>query len=63
MLFDLLDVEERLPSQEGRRAASRRVVNWVVEGEDRMLVVLAFSNQRRIGHRSPLINHRYVKEA
>ena len=61
MLLDSLGIEERLPSQEGQRAASRRVVNWVEEVdcvklvcEGRRLVVLAFWNQLRIAHRSPL---------
>ena len=61
MLFHSLGIEERLPSQEGQRAASRRVVNWVEEVdcvklvcEGRRLVVLAFWNQLRIAHRSPL---------
>ena len=61
MLFGTLDSQERLPRQEGRRAASRGDVNWVEEVdcvtlicENRRLVVLAFWNQLRIAHRSPL---------
>ena len=60
-MLDFLDIKERLPSQEGRKAATRRVVNWVEEVdcvklvcEDRRLVVLAFWNQLRIAHHSPL---------
>ena len=61
MLFVSLDVEEQLPSQEGRRAASPRVVNRVEEvdyvthiREDRRLVVFTFWSQLRIAHRSLL---------
>ena len=69
MLFDSLDIEERLPSKEGQRAASWQFVNWVEEVdcvthicEDIRLVVLAFWYQLGIAHRSSLTNHRYVKE-
>ena len=63
MFFDSLDIEEWLPRQERRRAASPRVVNWVEEVncvtlicEDRRLVVLLFWNQLGIAPGSRLIN-------
>ena len=62
MLFDSLSIEERLPSQEGRRAASRRVVNWIEEVDCVTLVL----RRQKFGcprvlepakNRSPLIAH------
>ena len=65
VLFDTLDIEERLSSQEGQRAESQGVVISVEEVdcvkficEDKKLVVLAFWNQQRIAHRSSITAHR-----
>ena len=75
MLFDSLGIEERLPSQEGRRAASRQVVNWIEEVDCVTLVlrrqkfgcprVLEPAKNRSplIARRLSLITLRYVKEA
>ena len=45
MLFDSLDIKERLPSQEKQRAASRRVVNWVEEVD----CVTRICDKRKVG--------------